>query len=140
MIVVISCGAKKQAGRHPAGNLYTGPYFRAAYRWARSVADENVYVLSAKYGLVHIGDAIDCYDLTLGQPGCVTASRLREQAFERGILGEDVVVVGGTRYVELARQVWPSAKAPFGKDGGRFERTGIGYQLQALNQWIGRVP
>ena len=132
MIVVVSCGAAKRAGRHRACDLYTGQYFRAAYRWATSVTSpSNVYILSAKYGIVNAYDMIDSYDLTLGDPGSVSPNRVREQADQRGIASvSPVMVVGGTRYVIMAQTVWPTARAPFGKGGGLLARAGIGYQIQ----------
>ena len=142
MIVVISCGGKKLTGRHLARDLYTGPYFKAAYRYALSVAPEaRVFILSAKYGLVRTNDLIDSYNLTLGQPGAVASGYVRNQARQLGIDDEnDVLVVGGERYVKLCRAIWPTCRAPFGKGGGLLERAGIGYQLQALKRWRGKVP
>lgn len=140
MIILISCGARKRDGIHLAKNLYIGPYFKAAYSWAATIVpDEQIFVLSALYGLVPVGTPIASYDLTLGESGCVSSSRLREQAQHLGVEHENVVVVGGVRYVELARSVWPNAVAPFGK-GGSFPKTGIGYQLQALKASRGQVP
>lgn len=142
MIVVIPCGSKKRDGRHAARDLYVGPYFRAAYRYATSVVSEsNVFILSARYGLVRCGDVLQSYELTLGDPGSVTPLRVRDQADALGIITEpDVIVIGGERYVKLVRQVWPRSRAPFGRDGKLLERAGIGYQLQALKRWRGRVP
>jgi hypothetical protein len=140
-LVVVSCGAAKLTGAHRVSELYTGSYFRAAYRWANSVTpDDHIYVLSAKYGLVPAGDRIESYDLRMGEPGSVTAELVAGQAAARGLLELDPVVVGGVRYVTLARQVWPVARAPFGRGGGLLPRADIGYQIQALNRWNGRVP
>lgn len=142
MIIVVSCGAKKRQGKHRACDLYIGPYFLAAYAWASSVASpSSIYILSAKYGLVNAHDEIDSYDLTLGEIGSVTSAQVKAQALQRDIATESLVyVVGGTRYVAITKRVWPSARAPFGKDGGLLRKNGIGYQMQALKQWRGRVP
>lgn len=141
MIVVISCGASKLPGRHQARNLYTGGYFKQAYAWATSVVEpQNVYILSAKYGLVNALEEIDTYDLTLGQPGAIGVSEVHAQALSKGLLAQQVVVVGGTRYVKMARQIWPECQAPFGKDGGLLAKNGIGYQMSALKSWRGRIP
>lgn len=142
MIVVIPCGGKKRDGSHLARDLYTGPYFKAAYRYATSVVPESqVFILSAKYGLVQPGQRLDSYELTLGQPGAVTPTYLRDQARLFAIDNEkDVLVVGGVRYVDLARKVWPWCRAPFGRDGGLLQQATIGYQLEAMKRWHGRVP
>lgn len=52
-------------------------------------------------------------DLRLGQPGAVTATTLRQQVGDQGLLGHpDVVLFGGRGCVELAHQVWPHARTP----------------------------
>lgn len=142
MLVIITCGKVKRSGRHKAGDLYIGAYFRAAYKWATSVAPRGaIYVLSAKYGLVHIDDPIDSYDLTLGQPGSISPGEVRRQAIARSLEHQsDVVVLAGQRYVQLARQVWPDARAPFGKGGGILERATTCRQIGAFTRWHGRVP
>lgn len=143
-LVVISCGAAKQAGRHPAHALYTGSYFKASSAWARSVTTtDRIYILSALYGLVPHDQEIDSYNVVMGDPGSVTLAHVLAQADTLGLANEaSVYVVGGERYVRIARNVWPRARAPFGKDGGMLKhgKAGIGYQIQALKRWNGRLP
>lgn len=119
MIVVVPCGARKHKAACMAGAMYTGPYSRACKAYALSVAPPwQVYILSAKYGLLALTDEIEPYNLRMGQKGCVTAATVRKQAEQRGLLNEDVVALGGTGYTQVCRQVWPSCKTPLASVGG----------------------
>jgi hypothetical protein len=132
MIVVIPCGKAKRDTPCAAGVMYTGGYHRACMAYARSIAPpENVYILSAKYGLLALADTIAPYELTLGQPGAVTATTVREQAAARGLLDADAVAVAGSRYAALCRDVWPACRTPLAGVGG------LGYQQRWLAQHRG---
>jgi hypothetical protein len=135
VIAVVACGYRKAAAPAPAGELYVGPYVRAAMRWARSVTD-RVYILSALHGLVPEGRVLAPYDLRLGQPGSITPDRLRAQAIELAVADEpDVAVAGGMDYVRLARAVWPWARAPFSAESGV---RGQGYAMAAMAARVGQ--
>lgn len=134
-LVIIPCGARKVPHRSRAGNLYTGPYFRACLRYALSLtAPERVFILSAKYGLLALSDEVDAYNLTMGQPGSVTITQVRQQAKERGIDGLPCVAVGGRKYTDFCRAVWRNTKTPLTGVGGN------GKQLQWLKQHRGVMP
>jgi hypothetical protein len=60
-IALIGCGKKKRAGTHRARWLYTGALFTKALAYAeRDFID--IFVLSAKHGLVELDDELDDYD------------------------------------------------------------------------------
>lgn len=68
--VLIACSKKKRAGRRPAGELYAGELFKAQLAYARQVLgmeDGQIFILSAKYGLVELGQELEPYDLMLAQ-------------------------------------------------------------------------
>jgi hypothetical protein len=128
MLAIIPCGARKREGTHPAADLYTGPYFRAALGWARRNA-ETILILSAKHGLLPLDHPVETYDLKMGQKGSVTADKVRMQAGALGVLhSRDVTVVGGKAYRDMARQVWPHAISPV--DGC----TSMGAHLHVLSR------
>jgi hypothetical protein len=135
VIVVVSCGARKRDKPSRAGDLYTGPYAGAALRWARSVAPVHaIFILSAKYGLVPHDRVIEPYEMTLRDQRAVGSDVIAAHAAAFGVAGQtDVIVVGGRGYVELARTVWPTARAPFAG-------LGMGRQMSLLRQSMGRVP
>lgn len=122
------CGSTKAAVPSPAGQLYLGTYHRLGLRAAAALTGpDSIRILSARHGLLPLHREIAPYDLRLGQPGAVTATTLRQQAGEQGLLDHpDVVLFGGRAYVELARQVWPHARTPLAGTKG------IGEQQQRL--------
>lgn len=134
-IVIIPCGAKKRTGVHRAEDLYIGSYFKGCYNYAVTIAPKpNVYILSAKYGLLALGDEVESYNLTLGEPGCVSPRFVYKQAERRGLLGCDVVAIGGKKYTGLCRVVWPMCKTPLDGVGG------FGKHLQWLKRHRGITP
>jgi hypothetical protein len=144
MIVVISCGAKKAATAQPAIDLYQGAFFRAMRSWARSVTkDRNIYIMSAKYGLLPASKVIEPYNLRMGQAGCVSVDTLQRQARALHITYEQVIIVAGKNYLDMAKQVWSDLYAPFtAMPSGVLQpgMCGMGYQLQAMKQHAGHIP
>jgi hypothetical protein len=75
---IISCGGLKQAGTHPAEELYTSSNFRMTLAAAETIADE-VLILSAKHGLLRRSQVVDWYDLRIGDPGMISVRDLTRQ-------------------------------------------------------------
>lgn len=123
-LTIIGCGAGKRAGRSPAGDMYTGAYFRCCLATATAIGNET-YILSARYGLLGLADEIEPYDLTIGQAGAVTADQLAEQATSRGLLGRPVLALCSARYAALLGQVWSEVSTPLAG-------LGIGQQRHVL--------
>ncbi len=64
-VALIQCTSRKKAYQCPARELYSeSPRFRLAYDLAKLTADE-IYILSARYGLVAEDTMIEPYDETL---------------------------------------------------------------------------
>jgi len=63
-VALVSCVKTKKEGVHPARDLYASPLFRFAFDYASKHSDQ-VYILSAKYGLVEATQRIKSYELTL---------------------------------------------------------------------------
>lgn len=125
-IVIVGCGAGKRAEPCDAGEMYTGPYFRSCLAAALDLAPfGRVLILSARYGLLGLYDPIEPYDLTIGQPGAVTAARVATQADERGITGLPVTALCSARYAAVLAQVWADVATPLAG-------LGIGRQRHAL--------
>lgn len=102
MITIIGCGVEKRRGRHAARDLYTGNLFRAHLRLAEALQPREIFVVSAKYGLVGIDDQIDYYDLSLAQFGRGEIGDWRRgvasKVDEIAGAGELVVVLAGKLY------------------------------------------
>jgi len=63
--VLISCVSKKVNHPAPAKDLYESTLFKFCYSYAMSLCPDNIFILSAKYGLVPADEVIAPYDLTL---------------------------------------------------------------------------
>ncbi|MEU1592879.1 DUF6884 domain-containing protein [Streptomyces sp. NPDC005708] len=83
-------------------------------------------MLSALHGLAMLDEWLKPYDLRMGQPGSVTAERLRAQARALGVdAAQDVTVLAGSVYALAARAVWPHAATPLAG-------LGIGLRIREL--------
>ena len=63
-IAIIGCSKSKQNYACRADEMYTGTIFIKSYNVAKQITD-NVYILSAKYGLLKPDNIIEPYDLAL---------------------------------------------------------------------------
>ena len=63
-IAVISCGALKRPGIHPAGELYIGQYYSAARDYVKRKGWPH-FILSSLYGLLHVDREVQSYDMRL---------------------------------------------------------------------------
>src|SRR5690349_9582189 len=64
-IVLISCVSKKRSYKSRARDLYISPLFKKNLQYALNLNPDQIFVLSAKYGLVALDVEIEPYDLTL---------------------------------------------------------------------------
>lgn len=64
-VVLISCVSKKLPYKSKAQDLYISPLFKLNLKYARSLNPDNIFILSAKYGLVDLEEKIEPYDKTL---------------------------------------------------------------------------
>lgn len=64
-IVLISCVKSKLSFPAPAERLYTSSLFKFSLAYARQLAPDVIYILSAKYGLVSLGQQVAPYEQTL---------------------------------------------------------------------------
>ncbi len=88
-IALIACSKAKHPDSHhqpiPAKDLYTGQLFQAAWAYANALglADEQIFVLSAKFCLVKAWPALYYYDDTL------TRQRVQQRrSWARGVLAQ----------------------------------------------------
>lgn len=127
MIVIISCGKKKKDVMSPAYALYQGTYFKLNLAYAEKLTKDlkQIYILSAKYGLVSAFQKIEPYNLKMGEKGCIIS--IKNQVKELELEDEkDVIVLGGSLYVNICKEVWPNCETPLRGKGG------IGKQLRYL--------
>lgn len=75
---LVGCGKTKLPHPAPARELYTGPLFQKSLALAERYARErggDVWVLSAKYGLVQPGRHLSTYDVALTDYSAAVAAR-----------------------------------------------------------------
>ena len=127
--LIVQCGAGKFPGAHRVADLYTGPLWSTLRRVERETGiARDVYVLSAKYGIVRMDKVVESYDA---------------QAVDRVTEAHHVHVTELVRMVEA--QGWRNCRVDFVgsvlyakvlEDAGcivtRLESRGIGYQRAAL--------
>lgn len=96
--VVLACGAQKLPTAAPALELYTGPLFGSARRWALSVTSrDRIFVLSALHGLVGADQVLEPYDQRI-KPTRETVDRLVDQAAELDLYAGPLYFAGGELY------------------------------------------
>jgi hypothetical protein len=66
-IVLISCVSKKLETKSKAKDLYVSPLFKKNLKYATSINPDEIFILSAKYGLVGLNKEIEPYDMTLNK-------------------------------------------------------------------------
>ena len=65
-IVLLMCGKNKLSQKAKAKDLYTSPRFQKSIEYAIKITDySNIYVLSAKHGLLGLEQEIDPYDKSI---------------------------------------------------------------------------
>jgi len=66
-VVLISCVSQKSPYRSTAKELYKSTLFRLNLKYAKLLNPDEIFVLSAKYGLLQLDQEIDPYNLTLNK-------------------------------------------------------------------------
>jgi len=131
-IILISCGKCKQSKPSPAKDLYIGKLFRGSYNFAKSLNPDEIFIISAKYHLVHPETLIEPYDLSLNNQSTKfkkswaikVVEMIDDLGFDRNI--DKFIILAGKEYNEYLLPNFKNHELPF-KD-----LKGIGYQLQFL--------
>jgi len=142
-IVLIACGKTKaplaRTQPVPASQLYTGAMFRKAWKYALMLTvPDNIYILSAKHGLVKHDTPLRYYDKTL-----VGATVTEKKEWAQTVLGQmrqNGIDPSSDQFIFLAGRSYTSYLTGHGAcehyelpyDG----LGGMGYILQFLDQKI----
>ncbi len=68
-IILISCVKEKLKTPANAKDLYISDLFKKSYRYAQLLKPDNIFILSAKYGLLKPEEIIEPYEETLNNKG-----------------------------------------------------------------------
>lgn len=131
-IVLISCVSKKRTQKSRARDLYISPLFVKNLHYAEKLAPDQIFILSAKYGLVELDDEIEPYDLTLNTMSSQEIKRwasgvLRALAEKTDLQHDQFIFLAGAKYRKYLVPHLAHVEIPF-------EGLRIGEQLQKLSQ------
>jgi hypothetical protein len=127
--LIVQCGAGKLPGAHRVADLYTGPLWSTLRRVERETSiARDVYVLSAKYGIVRMDKVVESYDAQavdrVTEAHHVHVTELVRMVEAQGWRNCRVDFVGSALYAKVLEDV--------GCIVTRLESRGIGYQRAAL--------
>lgn len=143
VLVVVPCSAAKHWQPAPAGELYTGSFYKLARAAGDALVERlggRVVILSALHGLLELEQLVEPYDQRMGEPGSVAPSTVALQLVQQlqgaGAQLHTVVALlpRGYRVVlEQAVEQLPVAARPRVVDVLE-GAAGVGYQRQRLAQ------
>lgn len=130
-IVLIACAAQKRPQLSKARDLYVSPLFKKNLRYAERLGPDQIYILSAKYGLVDLDEEVEPYDLTLNAMPAdevkYWAAQVLKQLSKRADLQQDqFVFLAGAKYRRYLVPHMAHVEVPF-------EGLSIGKQLRSLS-------
>lgn len=130
-IVLIACAAQKRSQPSKARDLCTSPLFRKNLLYAERLSPDEIYILSAKYGLLGLEDEVQPYDLTLNAMPAADvkfwAAQVLQQLARRADLQQDqFVFLAGAKYRRYLVPHLAHVEVPF-------EGLTIGKQLRSLS-------
>ena len=136
MNIFLSCVKAKESTYCSAEQMYISPLFKKSLQYAKTFKNANIYILSAKYGLLKLSDMIYPYDETLNTMNNEARDKwskmvLRQCTSENIDFNEEAIFLCGKKYREKLQKHFTNSKAPL-------SHLGIGKQLQfytnALNK------
>lgn len=128
MIIFISCVKNKNDHPCDARDMYVSDLFKKSLVYATKMTDPtNVYILSAKYGLLELNEHIEPYELTLNTMNKKQrkewASKVLTQCKDKSIsFDEETIFLCGKKYREFLMNEFKNSSAPLA-------HMGIGEQL-----------
>lgn len=129
-LVLISCVSKKLLHRAKARDLYVSTLFKLNLKYAISLSPNEIYVLSAKHGLLELEREIEPYEQTLNN---MRAAETKEWA--NNVLQQlrSVTSLEEAEFIFLAGEKYRKYLLPHIKNAVvPLERLRIGEQLQRL--------
>ncbi len=130
-VVLISCVSKKLSRRARAQDLYVSPLFRKNLCYAKSLAPDKIFILSAKYGLLGLNQEIEPYDKTLNELSSGEVKAWASSVFEElkksaDIEKDEFIFLAGINYRKFLTPYLKNYAVPM-------EGLGIGKQLRWLS-------
>lgn len=132
MIAFIGCVKTKKPVASKAIDLYDSALFRKSVEFARAQGATEIYILSAKHGLIHSDTVIEPYEETLvGKSNRHLkrwAYKVIKQADTAGIKREEeILMLAGENYAKYLRMIYKNVNEPL-------KGLGLGMRLAFLNR------
>ncbi|HEY8158437.1 MAG TPA: hypothetical protein VIF10_06995 [Methylobacter sp.] len=102
-IALISCVKTKLPYRAKARDLYISPLFKLNLKYAKKLAPDEIFILSAEHGLLSLEDEIEPYEKTLNKMRSsevqIWANNVHQQLKEVCSLDEsEFIFLAGVKY------------------------------------------
>ena len=129
-IVLISCVSKKFSIKSLAKDMYISPLFKYNLEYAKSLDFDNIFILSAKYGLLNLDEEIEPYNETLNSKNIKERKEwarivLEKLKYKVDLDKDEFIFLAGEKYREFLIPYLKNYKIPL-------EGLGIGKQLGLL--------
>jgi len=103
LVVLISCVSKKKVSPSCARDMYVSPLFKGAYKYAKKLGADKIFILSAKYGLIEETDLIEPYNETLNDKRKVEQKEwalkvLSSLSQKADLQSDDFIILAGKKY------------------------------------------
>ena len=140
-IVLISCVKSKKEGCHAAKELYEGTLYKAHLTFAKEVLgidEEDIYIISAKHGLVALTDEICKYEKTLNNMSKSLREKWAKDTYIQmknkfGNLNDyNFIFLAGEKYMYPLRDLLPYSSVPTELQ----DKLPLGKRIQKLHQCI----
>ena len=131
---LLSCVKKKRHVRSLAADLYVSTLFKFGYKYAMNRNVDQIYILSAKYGLLHPNTEVDPYEVTLNNMsgseikkwGVAVLAQLRQVA---DLSGDRFLILAGEKYRRELLPAMANYEIPM-------EGLGLGQQIAWLKKQV----
>ena len=116
-IVLISCVSKKHNYPCKAVEMYISPLFKGAYKYAKIINADKIFILSAKYGLLDEDTLITPYNETLNTKSDkeirIWADNVLAELREKtNIEEDDFIFLAGAKYRKYLAQKLTNVEVP----------------------------
>ena len=131
-VVLISCVSQKLDKKSKAKDLYVSTLFKKNLAYASTLNPDEIYILSAKYGLLGLDDRIEPYNVTLNTMKVAEKKVWSEKVFSQLLKLESIkdtkfIFLAGNNYRKYLMPHLPHTEVPM-------EGLPIGKQLQFLTE------
>jgi len=118
-IILISCVKDKLKTPAKAKDLYISDLFKKSYKYAQLLNPDNIFIISAKYGLLEPEHIIEPYDETLKTKSVAEIKEWSRKVIdalnEKTDLDKDeIIILAGSKYYKYLLPYIKNYKLPLG--------------------------